>query len=235
MKLWERAVELDSQSATALAGLAEALLDSIGSAEDPSAPEKLRRADDLVRRAELLRPNSMLVVFVRVFLLGKQRRCAEVFPAAQRAISIFPNITSTPFWLGLCLMFDGRAAEAIPQFEQSVRLNPRNPYVYNRYLGVGYAYLFLDCHDEAIKWFRKSLAEHPSDTPRNRAIALAAIASAEALAGRITQFAEHCRRGTPPVALADCSGLLPDRLPHEPDQRRASLAYAGRPAACRCS
>ena len=49
----------------------------------------------------------------------------------------------------------------------------------------GYAYLFLDCHDEAIKWFRKSLAEHPSDTPRNRAIALAAIASAEALAGRI--------------------------------------------------
>ena len=33
-------------------------------------------------------------------------------------------------------------------------------------------------------WFRKSLAEHPNDTPRNRAIVLAAIASAQALAGR---------------------------------------------------
>ena len=114
--LLERAVELDPFSATALAGLAEALLDSIsGFRDDPTAPDKLRRAEDLVRRAEQLRPNDMLVMFVKVYLLGMWSRCSEVVPAAQRAISAYPNLNSTHAWLGNCLMFGGRAAGSDPR------------------------------------------------------------------------------------------------------------------------
>jgi adenylate cyclase len=187
--LLERAVELDPFSATALAGLAEALLDS-GSgpiSDDPTASDKLRRAEDLVRRAEQLRPNDMLVMFTKVYLLGKQFRCSEVVPAAQRAISAYPNINSTHYWLGICFMFDGRAAEAIPEIEQSIRLNPRNSYVWNRYRLIGYCLLFLNRYQEAILWLRRSIAAVPNDNARRTGVALAAIAAAQALAGQIAE------------------------------------------------
>ena len=59
--LFERAVELDPMSATALAGLGEALLDSIAlnAADDPTEPEKLHRAEELIAQAELMRPDEM--------------------------------------------------------------------------------------------------------------------------------------------------------------------------------
>jgi adenylate cyclase len=187
--LLERAVELDPFSATALAGLAEALLDS-GSgpiSDDPTAPDKLRRAEDLVRRAEQLRPNDMLVMFARVYLLGMQSRCSEVVPAAQRAISVYPNINSTHNWLGTCFMFDGRAAEAIPEIEQSIRLNPRNSYVWNRYRLIGYCLLFLNRYQDAILWLKRSIAATPNDNTRRTGDTLAAIAAAQALAGQIAE------------------------------------------------
>jgi hypothetical protein len=36
-------------------------------------------------------------------------------------------------------MFDGRAADAIPKYEQTIRLDPRNAYIHNRYQLIGYA------------------------------------------------------------------------------------------------
>ena len=81
--LYERAVELDPSSATALAGLAEVLIDSIVAwDEDPTLPAKLRRAEQLITQAEMLRPDDMKVMWVRVYLLGMQGRRSEVMPAA---------------------------------------------------------------------------------------------------------------------------------------------------------
>jgi hypothetical protein len=89
--LYERAVELDPNSTRALVGLAEALLDSVsGWGEDPSAPTKFRRAEELTRRAELLHRDNEYVMWVRVNLLGIQGRWSEVIPAAQRAIETYP-------------------------------------------------------------------------------------------------------------------------------------------------
>ena len=73
--LYERAVELDPRSVRALVGLAEALIDSISiGSEDPSAPMKFRWADELTRRAELLRPDDAYVMYVRLYLLGREWR-----------------------------------------------------------------------------------------------------------------------------------------------------------------
>ena len=55
--LYERAVELDPSSATALAGLAEVLhRQHVAWDEDPTVPAKLRRAEELITQAEMLRP-----------------------------------------------------------------------------------------------------------------------------------------------------------------------------------
>jgi hypothetical protein len=182
--LYERALKIDSSSATALARLAESLLDSIYSYEDPTTPEKFRRAEELVLHAEQLRPNDMPVMFARLSLLMRGYRCSDVIPAAHRMIAVYPNTTSSHMFLGICLMFDGRAADAIPEYEQTIRLDPRNAQIFIRYFLMGYALLFLDRYDEAVVWFQKSLAANPSDSPRQRGNMRAAIAAAQALAGR---------------------------------------------------
>jgi adenylate cyclase len=91
------------------------------------------------------------------------------------------------------LIWDGRAADAIPQFKQAIRINPRNPENYNRYYGVGYASMFLGQYEEAVAWFDKSLAALPSGsnqniahgTTLNRGFVSAGMAAAQALAGHV--------------------------------------------------
>ena len=136
-------MELDPRSVRALVGLAEALIDSVSvGSEDPSAPMKFRWADELTRRAELLRPDDAYVMYVRLYLLGKEWRWSEAIPAAQRAIEIHPSMPGAHLWLGMCLMRDGRAADAIVKFKEALRLRPRSPYNYNRYRIIGEALIF---------------------------------------------------------------------------------------------
>jgi class 3 adenylate cyclase/TolB-like protein len=184
--LYERAVALDPSSAVALAGLAVALLDSTRT-EDPATPTTFRRAEELIARAELLRPDLVLVMWARVFLLGVQNRCPELIPTAQKLNEAYPNFTGGHFRLSICLLFDGKAADAIAELEQAIRINPRNPQNFNRYRNMGYALSALGRHDEAVPWFQRSLAANPSDSARNRGDLHAAIAAAQALAGRIDE------------------------------------------------
>ena len=184
ISLYERALELDPSSAMALAHLAVTLADSTSIYTDPAAPQKYRRAEELVQRAEQLRPYEMWVMFARLNLLINQHRCADVMPAARRLIAVYPNVTSSHMYLGICLTYDGRAAEAIPEYEQTIRLDPRNAQIHSRYRLIGYALLFLERYEEAVLWLQKSLASHPNDSPRNLGNIRAAIAAAQALADR---------------------------------------------------
>jgi TolB-like protein/DNA-binding winged helix-turn-helix (wHTH) protein len=181
--LFERVLELDPNSVLALTGLAEMLINSIiAPADDATAAAKLRRAEELITRAELLRPDEKQVMGARTYLLGAQRRCPEVIPAAQRAIEAHPSLSGTHQWLGICLMFEGRAAEAIPHYERAIQILPYHRQDRDRL--IGYALLFLARYDEAILSFRRSLAAIPNDAVRSRGTVHAAIAAAQALAGR---------------------------------------------------
>jgi adenylate cyclase len=185
VSLYRQAVELEPSSIMALTGLASALIDTTdGKAEDPTAPEKYRQADELITQAELLRPDHMEVVCARVYLLGKQGRYTELIPIAQRATEAYPYRTNFNLWLGTCLMRMGRAAEAIPQLEQDMRLNPRSPWIYSRYELMGYALTFLGRYEEAVSWLQRSLAAHPNMGVWLRGQILASIAAAQALSGQ---------------------------------------------------
>ena len=145
VSLYRQAVELDPSSIMALTGLASALIDITygGRAEDPTAPERHRQADELITKAEFFHPDHVEVVCARVYLLGKQGRYTELIPIAQRAVEAYPYRTNFNLWLGTCLMRMGRAAEAIPELERDMRLNPRSPWIYSRYELMGYALTYL--------------------------------------------------------------------------------------------
>jgi TolB-like protein len=188
LALYEGAVRLDPSSASALAGLAEALLDSHSYlAEDPAMPAILHRTEELVAKAELLQPQNQKVMWTRVYLLAKEDRCEEVIPAAKRAIGLYPANSGPIFRMGLCLLWDGRAADAIPAFEQAIRADPRNGQNFNRYREIGRALVFLDRYDEAIPWLQRSLAANPSMGVLDRGSTLATIAAARALGGHVEQ------------------------------------------------
>jgi adenylate cyclase len=89
--------------------------------------------------------------------------------------------------MGICLTHEGRAADAIPEFEQAIRISPRSPYIHARYLLLGFALIRLGRYDEAIPWLQKSLAIHPNNSARNRGNTYAAIAAAQALAGHLEE------------------------------------------------
>jgi predicted Zn-dependent protease len=88
---------------------------------------KFSRAEELITRAELLRPDDPQVMWVRVFLLGRQARWPALIPAAQKAIEAYPNGTGGRVWLGIALMNEGRAADAIPEIKAAIRILPRDP------------------------------------------------------------------------------------------------------------
>jgi adenylate cyclase len=182
VSLYEHAVELEPCSITALTGLANALIDTTyGNAEDPTAAEKYRRADELITRAELLQPDHVEVMCARVYLLGKQGRYTELIPIAQRGIELHPNRSNFSLWFGTCLMRTGRAEEAIPQLEREIRVSPRNPQIFARYELMGYALAFLGRYDEAIPWLHRSFAAHPNMDAWMSSGILATVAATQAL------------------------------------------------------
>ena len=138
-------------------------------------------------KAELLQPQNQKVMWTRVYLLAKEDRCEEVIPAAKRTVELYPTNSGPYFRMGLCLLLDGRAAEAIPVFEKAIRADPRNPQNYNRYGGIGRALAFLERYDEAIPWLQRSLAANPSMGVGDRGSTLATIAAARALGGHAEQ------------------------------------------------
>jgi adenylate cyclase len=88
------------------------------------------------------------------------------------------------FWLGICLMRDGKVADAIVKFEQALRLYIRSPNNGSRYHTMGEALIFLEKYEEAISWLQRSLAANPSQGPNTRGNIHAVIAAAQALAGQ---------------------------------------------------
>ena len=202
--LYERAIELDPSSAPALAGLAEVLLASVPTVtrDDPTAPLKFRRADELIDRADLLDPHEMRLLMARTLLLTRQGRCAEAMQAAQRVIEAHPILSGPYYWTGMCLLREGRAAEAVQQVEQAIRTNPRTPQIDTRYRLMGTALLYLDRYEEAAHWFHRALSVNPSLDAQIRGALYAAIAAAQALsrdldAARLS--AAEARRLWPPL------------------------------------
>ncbi|HEX3349763.1 MAG TPA: tetratricopeptide repeat protein, partial [Acetobacteraceae bacterium] len=93
------------------------------------------------------------------------------------------------YWmLGYCMLFEGRAAEALAKFDQAIRANPRNPQQWSRYFFKGRALIALGRYDEAVEWLNKAAASPPSAaTAERRANLYGWIAAAQALANRLEE------------------------------------------------
>jgi len=70
--------------------------------------------------------------------------------------------------MGLALVFDGQAEEALLNFDQAIRMSPHDPLKAFFYSGTGVAHYYAGRYELAIEWTRKAIRERPGFTAAQR-------------------------------------------------------------------
>ena len=150
------ALALDQQSVEAKGWLANALVGRVLDLHPSSSWSDLKRAETLVNQALAGSPGSTPAHLAKGQLLRVEGRCDEAIPEFEMVIASNRNAPGALFALGECKLLTGSTDEAIPLVEQAIRLGPRDPYVFIRYLVIGKVHLLQSRVEEAIVWLEKA-------------------------------------------------------------------------------
>ena len=106
-------------------------------------------------------PGSTPAHMAKAQLLRAEGRCDEAIPELEAVIASNRNSPGVLFALGHCKLTTGSIDEVIALEEQAIRLGPRDPYVFNRYLVIGEVHLLQSRAEEAIVWLEKARIGNP--------------------------------------------------------------------------
>lgn len=137
----ERALAIDPRSVEAQTRLAGILAARVREGQSDSPAADIERAERLVTQALALSPRSAIVHSTKGGLLRAERRWDEAIPEYETALAFDRNLTTALFGIGVCKVVTGLVEEAIQPLEQSIRLDPRDPYIVYRYIWLGNAHL----------------------------------------------------------------------------------------------
>jgi adenylate cyclase len=154
--LYERALALDPNSVEAKTVLAAALAGRVLAGMTNSRAADIAHAKELVEQVLATSPGSTLAHFAKGQLLRADGHCDEAIPEFERVISSNRNSSGAFFQLAVCKLLTGAIDETIPLEEQSIRLGPRDPDIFNRYLVIGQVHLLQSRTEEAINWLEKA-------------------------------------------------------------------------------
>ena len=159
--LCEQALALDAQSVEAKTLLALTLAGRVLAGMTHTRPADIARAEDLIGQALAASPGSTDAHMAKAQLLRAAGRCDEAIPELEMVIASNRNSAVAHFALGVCKLQTGSIDETIPLEEQAIRLGPRDPFVFNRYLIIGQVLLLQSRIDEAIVSLEKACIGNP--------------------------------------------------------------------------
>jgi tetratricopeptide (TPR) repeat protein len=162
ISFFERALALDPQSVEARTRLANVLAARVRENQTDSRAADIERAEGLVGQALASSPRSLGAHLAKAHLLRTQNRCDEAIPEYETVLASDRNSAVALFSIGICKVLTGSVDEAIPLFEQSIRLDPRDPFIVYRYDWIGLVHLLQSRTDEAIVWFEKARSVSPA-------------------------------------------------------------------------
>jgi len=160
VRLFETALELDPQATDAAAWLAATLAFRVNDELSVLPNDDLYRAERLAVQALAASPNSALAHYVKGQVLRAQSRCKDAIPEFERAIVLDRSRAPAYAHVGWCKFLTGSADEAIPYFEQAIRVSPHEPAIALWYGRMGVIYLLRSQTDEAIGWLEKANSEN---------------------------------------------------------------------------
>jgi len=159
--MFEQALVLGPGSVEAQSLLALTLAGRVLAGMTNTRAADTRRANDLIGQALTASPGSTLAHIAKAQMLRAEGRCDEAIPELETVIAANRNSPGALFALGQCKLTTGSIDEAIPLEEQAIRLGPRDPYVFNRYLVIGEVHLLRSRTEEAIVWLEKARIGNP--------------------------------------------------------------------------
>ena len=159
---FERALQLDPDLVSAQLAVAGRLAERALAFAPDNANEDLARADAMVAKALSAEPDSPDPHVVKAQIMHVRHQFSEALAELRRVLDENPNIAYLYSLYGLTLLFDGRTAEAIPQFETARRLSPRDPLQSLWEFQLCHAYAHLAQWEKAADWCEKSVATNPA-------------------------------------------------------------------------
>jgi adenylate cyclase len=177
--MFERALALDPKNASAMTGLATALIARPygGWSEDPAGD--LARANKTADAAFALRPDDSEAHFVKALLFESSSQMRAAIAEADTAIADDPNNARAIAMASYYRMFLGHAEEGVVGQVTALRLSPHDPMAPIWQVHLCYLYNHLAQWEQSIEWCEKALANNVKE----RGGALAALAAASAWAG----------------------------------------------------
>ncbi len=181
-RLFRQAIETDPSYAVAHAGLAYTLF--LGAVYfGNSADEELTNAAlEAAQKAVALDDKDANSYFIlgRIHLIRREYDLS--ISDLRTAIDLNPCLATAYCGLGDSLSYSGRMIEAIPQFEEAIRLSPHDPRKWAFLVYGSLALMLLERYDEAAEWAVKAIA-----VPNATFWAYAQLAAVQSLAGRMEE------------------------------------------------
>jgi adenylate cyclase len=160
-ELAEEAIALDPNYAFAYKVLGGAHGISIWHGLTKNPRETLKLAIELHEKAIELDDSLAIAHAALGYWLVLARQHDKALAEGERAIALEPNSADVMNGYAMVLRFVGKEKEAIPMFEEALRLNPKPP---NTYLhNYGATLRDLGLYDEAIVQIKRAIEREPND------------------------------------------------------------------------
>jgi TolB-like protein/Tfp pilus assembly protein PilF len=159
--LFDTALALDPKAADTAAWLAVALAVRVIDELSDFPDVDLERAERLAGQALAASPGSAIAHHARGQVLRAQGRCKEAIPEFETAIALDRSRAPAYANVGWCKFLTGSVDNAIPYFEQAIRVSPSGPGTASWYGRIGVMKLLRSRTDEAIVWLEKANSENP--------------------------------------------------------------------------
>ena len=156
-----QAIEIDSHFAAAHARLAQLHVNLATLKPTADTPKTLALALQLAKRAVALDALDASAHGAAAYVLVYLRRHDAALEAARSAVELNANYHPGHYVLGLALLFGGCAREAIPEFEATARLSPRDPAMWAILGYQALAQYTAKHYDAALHTADRAIAERP--------------------------------------------------------------------------
>jgi tetratricopeptide (TPR) repeat protein len=121
----------------------------------------MKLAEKAAHKALELDENDPSIHSTMTNLYVMQRQYDKALAAAERALALGPGSARSQSSMGTALNFSCRFKEAIPFFEEAIRMDPYPPG--SSFRALGSAYNAVGRHEEALKAYEKALRINPND------------------------------------------------------------------------
>jgi DNA-binding winged helix-turn-helix (wHTH) protein/tetratricopeptide (TPR) repeat protein len=162
--LFQKALQLDANSVSALQGFATTRLIQVHNAWIPwkERPSALIEAEEAIERLVKLDPGNAPGHYLRASLLRALGLPDKAIASLHYALSLNPNYFAAHAELGRIKIDAGRAHESIAHIREALELNPPEANMHVLYFWMGFAALHIADDEAAVQWLLKARQTNPA-------------------------------------------------------------------------